>query len=294
MTSGPGTVTFGDASQVDTTASFSLDGVYVLRLTATDGTGSVFDEVTITVNPAVTGPSLYFSTLANLTLPGLIGTGDDADIYTWDDSSFAWLWVASANGLPAAANIDGLTRVDDTHFYMSFSDNTGTAVPGVGTVQDEDVVYYNNGVWSVYFDGTALGLTSNLQDLDAIGVAGGVLYLSTFGNGGLPTLPGCTAIAPPFDDADIYTWNGTCFARIWDASVNGLAADANVDGMVIVDGTHFYLSFSGTSTTLPGLGSVADVDVVYNNAGTWSVYFDGASHGLTAGSGFDIDAFDLP
>ncbi|MCB0115269.1 MAG: DUF11 domain-containing protein, partial [Caldilineaceae bacterium] len=38
MTSGPGIVTFGDASLVDTTASFSVDGVYVLRLTATDDT----------------------------------------------------------------------------------------------------------------------------------------------------------------------------------------------------------------------------------------------------------------
>ena len=35
--SGPGTVTFGNASAVDTTASFSQAGTYVLRLTADDG-----------------------------------------------------------------------------------------------------------------------------------------------------------------------------------------------------------------------------------------------------------------
>ncbi len=35
--SGPGTVTFGNANAVDTTASFSVAGTYVLRLTATDG-----------------------------------------------------------------------------------------------------------------------------------------------------------------------------------------------------------------------------------------------------------------
>jgi hypothetical protein len=34
-------------------------------------------------------------------------------------------------------------------------------------VQDEDVVYYNNGTWSVYFDGTGKGLTANAQDVDA-------------------------------------------------------------------------------------------------------------------------------
>ena len=47
-TSGPGTVTFGDASPVDTTASLSSAGTYVLRLTATDTCGSAYDEVTIT------------------------------------------------------------------------------------------------------------------------------------------------------------------------------------------------------------------------------------------------------
>jgi hypothetical protein len=34
---GPGLVTFGDAHAIDTTASFTLAGTYVLRLTASDG-----------------------------------------------------------------------------------------------------------------------------------------------------------------------------------------------------------------------------------------------------------------
>ena len=40
--------------------------------------------------------------------------------------------------------------------------------------------------------------------------------------------------------------------------------------------------------------TVQDEDVVYYNAGTWSVYFDGTSKGLTASGNLDIDAFDLP
>jgi hypothetical protein len=47
--SGPGTVTFGNANAVDTTASFSAAGTYVLRLTADDGELDANDEVTITV-----------------------------------------------------------------------------------------------------------------------------------------------------------------------------------------------------------------------------------------------------
>ena len=49
-TSGPGTVTFGDANAVDTTASFSEGGTYVLKLTADDSALTGSDEVTITVN----------------------------------------------------------------------------------------------------------------------------------------------------------------------------------------------------------------------------------------------------
>jgi hypothetical protein len=48
--SGPGTVTFGDSSLVDTTATFSEPGTYVLRLTADDSELSDFDEVTIIVD----------------------------------------------------------------------------------------------------------------------------------------------------------------------------------------------------------------------------------------------------
>lgn len=50
-TSGPGTVTFGNVNAVDTTATFSIDGTYVLRLTASDGQNTPFDEITITVLP---------------------------------------------------------------------------------------------------------------------------------------------------------------------------------------------------------------------------------------------------
>ncbi len=47
--SGPGTVTFGNANSLSTTASFSAGGVYVLRLTASDSVSSSTDDVTITV-----------------------------------------------------------------------------------------------------------------------------------------------------------------------------------------------------------------------------------------------------
>ena len=47
--SGPGAVTFGNANSIDTTASFSLPGDYVLRLTASDGQVSNSDTMTVKV-----------------------------------------------------------------------------------------------------------------------------------------------------------------------------------------------------------------------------------------------------
>jgi hypothetical protein len=54
--SGTGTVTFANGTAIDTAASFSASGTYVLRLTASDGQFSRFDDVTITVNAPTTPP----------------------------------------------------------------------------------------------------------------------------------------------------------------------------------------------------------------------------------------------
>ncbi len=54
--SGPGSVTFANPSAARTDAYFSTPGVYVLRLTASDGWATVSDECTITVNPDPNAP----------------------------------------------------------------------------------------------------------------------------------------------------------------------------------------------------------------------------------------------
>jgi hypothetical protein len=238
----------------------------------------------------VINKSLYFSTLGNTNPPGVGGSADDADIYLWNGVTSVFSRIVDVTAMPApipgVANVDGLDVVNATQFYVSFS--ADTTLPGIGAVQDEDVVHYNSGTWSVYFDGTAAGLTANNLDIDAINISGGVLYFSTVGN---TNPPGVTGTA---DDADIYAWNGTSFSRAFDASVApaSVPGTANVDGYVRVDPTRFYLSFAA-DTTLPGLGTVQDEDVVYYNNGSWVVYFDGTGKGLTANNQ-DIDAFDIP
>jgi hypothetical protein len=52
VVSGPGTVTFGNASAKATTATFSAAGSYVLRLTASDSALAASDDLAVTVNAA--------------------------------------------------------------------------------------------------------------------------------------------------------------------------------------------------------------------------------------------------
>ena len=56
--SGPGTVTFANPASAVTVAQFSVEGTYVLRLTADDTRFTVSDECTVTVLPANTPPAV--------------------------------------------------------------------------------------------------------------------------------------------------------------------------------------------------------------------------------------------
>jgi len=76
--SGPGSVLFSNASSPVTNAIFPVNGVYVLRLSATDLLGTVTDDVQVTVNPDPTPPPPDPSTVApplDMTVATTIGTG---------------------------------------------------------------------------------------------------------------------------------------------------------------------------------------------------------------------------
>jgi regulation of enolase protein 1 (concanavalin A-like superfamily) len=93
-TSGPGTATFANAAAVDTTATFSVAGTYVLRLTASDGTLSAFDETTVTVS---TGLPVGWtaSDIGTITTPGST---------TWS----AGVWTIAGSGADIAGTQDQL------------------------------------------------------------------------------------------------------------------------------------------------------------------------------------------
>jgi uncharacterized protein YjiK len=106
--SGPGTVTFGNANELETYAIFSEAGNYVLRLTASDSVLSASDDVTVTVNEE--GQSTL-----SVVQKGAIHTATDATTYSFpsfqalDDHLYVvFLNTAIGSGTaPAATSVTG-------------------------------------------------------------------------------------------------------------------------------------------------------------------------------------------
>jgi len=113
--SGPGTVSFGDDSAVDTSATFSTAGTYELRLTADDSELTGSDSVIITVYEEGynNAPSADAGSDQIITLPDdyvdLNGTVSDDGIPD-PPGTLTTLWETVSG--PAAVNIDNPSAVD--------------------------------------------------------------------------------------------------------------------------------------------------------------------------------------
>ena len=124
-----GTVVFANPNSPVTTATFGADGIYVLRLTVSDGAVTVSDDVTITVNPAPvvgSGRGLvgeYFSDPNNgshfVTL--VFGRVDPLVNFDWASSSpgtllsadnFSVRWTGKVQA-PVTGNFTFTTMADD-------------------------------------------------------------------------------------------------------------------------------------------------------------------------------------
>ncbi|HMZ17008.1 MAG TPA: RHS repeat-associated core domain-containing protein [Blastocatellia bacterium] len=75
--SGPGSVIFSNAGATVTTAMVGINGVYVLRLTATDGQTMVSDDVQVTVNADPTPPPVLNAPPLDMTVATTLATATE-------------------------------------------------------------------------------------------------------------------------------------------------------------------------------------------------------------------------
>lgn len=176
------------------------------------------------------------------------------------------------------------------------SSTSGTA--GGVAFDDEDILIYNTGsaTWSVYFDGSDVGLGS--ADVNAFELmSDGTVLMSfdaAFSVTGLGTV----------DDSDIVRFTPTStgsttagtFSWYFDGSDVGLSTNnEDIDALdVLSDGRILISTIGGVSVTG---ASGDDTDLLAftptalgaTTTGTWAVYFDGSDVGLTTNSSEDVN-----
>ena len=139
---GPGTVTFGNAAAVDTTATFSAAGTYTLRLTADDGASSTSDDVVVTVEPAgaaplvSAGPDGTILSPASASLDGtLVDPGSPGPVTT------TWSLVSG----PGSVSFADAAAIDTTATFSAAGSYTLrlTATNATGSSSDTMVVTAN-------------------------------------------------------------------------------------------------------------------------------------------------------
>ena len=137
--SGPGNVTFADATQPVTTASFSATGVYVLRITAGDGVLTTSDDVQITfTDPTIPPPTLSFNNAldgSQITSPAPI---------TGSVSGGSWIVEYSLGG-------------DDTLPQQWVTLGSGTGPVANGTLATLDPTMLLNGIYAIRISATNAG-----------------------------------------------------------------------------------------------------------------------------------------
>ena len=109
-------------------------------------------------------------------LPGGI-TIDDEDVAAWDGSAWSLYFDGTANGVPAALDLDGYDLLGEQQ-YFSF-DGSGKII--IAAFDDEDIVAFSDGNWIVAIDSsTSLGGSFAVGDLDAFTVPANLIFQDGF------------------------------------------------------------------------------------------------------------------
>lgn len=209
--SGPGAVSFANADSLNTTASFSQAGTYVLRLTASDSALSTFDEVTVTVN---------------------------------DPGSPSGSLTAVSSSPPASVNLTAEGTADWTHWGLSgassfnrksgvspqISNYTKIGTGSVGSFNDNSVLYS----WS---DGSPTGSAVN---------SGGALYFTGLNRGYELNIPADTNTRTLKLYVGVYAGQGRLEAILSDASASPVI-DTSINNQTDTTNVVYTISYKAAS-----------------------------------------------
>jgi hypothetical protein len=216
-------------------------------------------------------------------------------IYPLDGNYTAALRVRDDDGVSGVVTAS-VTVTDRPAVLFYFALGSSGTVPGL-SVADEDIVAFDGASFSLFFDGSDVGLGS--ATIDALAVISPTEILLSF-----TAERSVAGIAGTVDDSDIVKFTATslgpntagAFVLYFDGSDVGLSnSDEDVDALDVLPDGRLLISTGGSFSVSGVSGDDKDVLVFTPTAlggtttGTWALYFDGSDVGLTT-SDEDVDA----
>ena len=182
--------------------------------------------------------------------------------------------------------------------YLSL---TGSQTIGGVASADEDILRFDGQSWSLFFDGSDVGVGS--PDLSAFSILDADTILMSFSAN--VTVNGISATPQDvvrFDATSVGSVTAGTFSMYFDGSDVSLADATNekIDSLKLLPDGRLLISTTG-NPSVPGVTTARDEDVLAFTptslgdvtSGTWAMFFDGSDVGLAETSGEDIDALDL-
>jgi hypothetical protein len=293
--SGPGQVIFDDPSAQDTTATFSTPGTYTLQLLANDGELSGSSQKTIQVlDPASTK---FVSLGGSGTIGGV--SFNRQDILAYDQSNNKWYMYVDGSDLGF-----GSSYLRDFHINADgsilFALNNPAILPGELAVDDSDIVKFTptttgeftSGTFSMYFDGSDVGLTNDAEEIDAIAIdQGGNLVISTKGSFNVPGVSGSDEDLIKFNASSLGQNTVGTWTMLFDGSDVGLTDSAeDVNGIWFdANSNKIFLTTDGAFNVSGANGDGADIfaftptSLGVNTSGSFTPFWDGSNNGIPAG-----------
>lgn len=307
-----GTTVFGPNGRVSvqTDGSFlfvpnpDFEGSFSFQYRLRGQAGQSDGQVTILVGEQASrldSRLIYLSTTEAGTVDGISYGPEDVLSYSPRADKWSLFLDMSQVGL-GSANVDAIEIGEGfgvEEIRLSFS--APITIPGVGLVDDSDVIQFGaesfgtdtaGTFFGLDLDGSTVGLRSGGEDVDAFDIGPGAIFFSTIGSGSVPKPGGGNQATR---DEDLVSVTGGDLAVWFDGSDLGLAAaDLSSASFDTASGDLLGTSIGGFSTPdLSGDGN--DVFAFAgtggaDTSGTLSLFFDAGSAGL---GDMDIDALQV-
>ncbi|MEO2017919.1 MAG: trypsin-like serine protease [Fuerstiella sp.] len=280
----------------------SAPGSLVVDLSETDGSLDTYLRVYSASGALIAedddGGSSFNSSLTLLLGPGLyfIDAGAYADSGT---GSYRVDVQFTADDEPDPPPPPPPPPGDANVFYLSTANSGTVFIPDGSAVSFDDsdilkVTFDSTGqpTYSVYFDGSDVGLNNNGEDIDAFtALADGSLLISTSGSA---RVPGATAERQDLLRFVPNSLGETTSGR-WEMYLDGSRVglterSENIDGVAVLSDGRLVLSTAGRFSVAGANGR--DEDLLVYDQGTFEIYFDGSDVGLRDRSE-DIDGVSV-